>query len=97
MNSSTLELGMPKPKFWDFVAAAVALAAVVLMGVNFVLAGTGISTLFVFLQVAISLGALLVLGKTAKEGTIWGNLAATAAMLAGIGGVMLAAAMWAIA
>ena len=43
--------------------------------------------------VAMSL-ALLVLGKTAKEGTIWGNLLAIAGMAAGMSGVLLAAALW---
>jgi hypothetical protein len=36
----------------------------------------------------------LLLGKTAKEGTIWGNLAAIGGMFIGVSGVLLAAALW---
>jgi hypothetical protein len=34
------------------------------------------------------------LGKTSKEGTIWGNLAAIGGMFVGLSGVLLAAALW---
>jgi hypothetical protein len=39
----------------------------------------------------------MVLGKTAKEGTIWGNLFAVGACVVGMSGVLLASAMWALA
>jgi hypothetical protein len=55
------------------------------------------SVLFILIQLALSCVGLMVLGKTAKEGTWWGNLAALAAMLAGMGGVLLATALWAAA
>ena len=94
---------VPKPKKWDLVAfaavgAAGALAAFNLMssqaqppGVS--LSG-GFTLLVVLAQLAVSSVSLLILGKTAKEGTIWGNLAAVGGMLAGVSGVLLAAALW---
>jgi hypothetical protein len=39
----------------------------------------------------------MLLGKTAKEGTWWGNLASLAAMMVGMSGVLLATALWAAA
>ena len=42
-------------------------------------------------------GGLLILGKTAKEGTWWGNLAAVGTMFVGMSGMLLAAAIWATA
>ena len=38
----------------------------------------GFTALVVALQLAICTASLLLLGKTAKEGTLWGNLAAVA-------------------
>ena len=49
--------------------------------------------IIVLIQLAVMSIALLVLGKTAKEGTIWGNLMAVAGMTAGMSGVLLAAAL----
>lgn len=94
---------IPKPKKWDLVAfGAVAAAGVVALfnlsqaqsqapGVS--LSG-GFTLLVVLAQLTVSSISLLILGKTAKEGTIWGNLAAVAGMLAGVSGVLLAAALW---
>jgi hypothetical protein len=96
----------PKPKRWDWAAIGVLLAGVVLTGANLLLAGggeggapapAGVSMLFVFLQLVVACAGLVVLGKTAKEGTGLGNLAAIGAMFVGLGGVMLAAALWAMA
>ena len=96
---------IPKPKFWDFVALAVTLAGLVACGAN--LAASGIMTpgavvstpmtlAFTLFGLAVSAGSLLVLGKTAKEGTIHGNLFAVGGMMVGLGGAMLAAALWAV-
>ena len=45
-------------------------------------------------QLALGSASLLILGKTATEGTLWGNLAAVGGMFAGLTGVLLAAALW---
>jgi hypothetical protein len=96
----------PRPALWDWVAIAILVAGVLLVAANLLVARGGepgapapaaLTMLFVFVQLAVSTGGLLVLGKTAKEGTGLGNFAAVAAMLLGIGGVMLAAALWAMA
>jgi len=58
---------------------------------------SGATALFVFTQLAVSLVGLMLLGKTAKEGTGWGNLFSLLAMLVGMSGVLLAAALWAAA
>lgn len=98
-----LDLGLPRPTRWDLITAAAAAAGLILMGLNWHLSqsrpgGTGGWTpLFVFAQLAVCLGCLMLLGKTAKEGTIWGNLAAVGGMFIGMGGVLLAAALWAAA
>jgi hypothetical protein len=43
------------------------------------------------------MGGVMVLGKTAKEGTWWGNCASVLALLVGVSGVLLSAALWAAA
>jgi hypothetical protein len=94
-----------KPKRWDLIALAVLVVALVLQGANLQLAlreGQGaisgaITTVFVTLQLALCLVGLMVLGKTAKEGTIWGNLFAVGACVVGMSGVLLASALWALA
>ena len=97
-----IQLG-PKPKKWDLVALAVLVLAAVLAAINWRTARTqlpGVSpsdsfTLtVVLLQLAICTISLLVLGKTAKAGTLWGNLAAVGGTFAGLSGVLLAAALW---
>lgn len=97
---------LPRPTRWDWVALGTLLAGLVLTGANLLLARAGepgepapagVAMLFVFLQLAVACAGLLALGKTAKEGTGLGNLAAVAAMFVGLGGVMLAAALWAMA
>jgi len=93
-----LELGFPKLTGWDLVAIAVMVVGVVLMGANWQLSGAGgLTMLFVLVQLAICLGSLMILGKTAHGGTLWGNLAAVLGMFVGMGGVLLAAALWAAA
>lgn len=49
---------------------------------------------FVTTGLAVCVGCLLLLGKTSKEGTIWGNLAAIGGMFLGATAVLLAAALW---
>ncbi len=97
---------IPKPRAWDLVAFLAVAAALALAGVD-IAAARGKppgSPLSGTLTAAVSAGqllvccaSLLVLGKTAKHGTIWGNLAAVAGMMAGLGGVLLAFALWAAA
>ena len=97
-----IQLG-PKPKKWDLFAFAVLVLAAVLAAINWRTARTqlpGVSpsdsftSLVVLAQLAIGTISVLLLGKTATEGTLWGNLAAVGGMLAGLSGVLLAAALW---
>ena len=97
---------LPHPARWDWVALAILVGGVALIAANLLVARGGgpgepapaaLTMTFVFLQLAVATAGLLVLGKTAKEGTGVGNFAAIAALLLGIGGVMLAAALWAMA
>lgn len=99
-------LELPKPKLWDLVAFVVVGAGIAVAVTNMLLAQAtepgaslpdSVTYGIVVGQLAIACLALLVLGKTAKEGTIWGNLAAVAGMFVGLGGVLLAGALWAMA
>lgn len=101
MSPSAIKLG-PKPKRWDFVAVLVLLAGVVLCGANWAFAerlqpgsslAGGVTFAFATAQMAVACLSLLVLGKTAKLGTLWGNLASVGGMFVGVSGVLLAAAM----
>jgi hypothetical protein len=101
-----LNLEIPKPKKWDFIALAVLIGGLVAAVANIISSGitepgasasTNMSLAFVLVQMAVCLGSLMVLGKTAKEGTIHGNLFAVGGMMIGLGGVLLAAALWAAA
>jgi hypothetical protein len=98
----SIKLG-PKPKTWDLVAVAIVVIAGVAAAVNWMAAqkqapGTslsgGFTLAFVLAQLALGSISLLVLGKTAAEGTLWGNLAAVGGMLVGLSGVLLATALW---
>jgi hypothetical protein len=100
------KIELPRPTRWDFIAMATLVAGVVLIGVNLLLAGkkdpgasfsSAASILFIVVQLALACAGLMLLGKTAKEGTWWGNFAALAVMFAGMGGVLVAAAVWATA
>ncbi|HEX2465120.1 MAG TPA: hypothetical protein VHR17_10895 [Thermoanaerobaculia bacterium] len=94
-----------KPKRWDLIALAVLVIAFVLSGANLHLAlregegaiSGGVTGAFVTIQLILCLLGLMVLGKTAKEGTIWGNLFAVGACVVGMSGVLLASALWALA
>ncbi len=97
-----IQLG-PKPKKWDLFALAVLVLAAVLAAISWRTAraqlpglspSSSFTSLVVALQLAICTVSLLLLGKTAKQGTLWGNLAAVGGMLAGLSGVLLAAALW---
>lgn len=100
-----LPFDVVKPKPWDLIALAVLAVGGVLSGVNVMLAlkneqssiSGGATAVFVVVQLVICLVGLLVLGKTAKEGTIWGNLFSVGACLVGMSGVLLASALWALA
>ncbi len=96
-------LGFPKPKAWDFAAIAAALigCAVAVANASMALGGqageapSGTFTLgMVGAQALIASISLFILGKTAKHGTLWGNLAAVAGMFIGTSGILLAGAMW---
>ncbi len=50
-----------------------------------------------FVHLVVCCGGLMLLGKTAKEGTWWGNLAAVGTMFVGMSGMLVAAAVWATA
>ena len=100
------KIELPRPTRWDFIAMATLVAGVVLIGINLLLASkkdpgvsfsSGASILFIVVQLAVACVGLMLLGKTAKEGTWWGNFASLAVMFAGMGGVLLAAAVWATA
>jgi predicted Abi (CAAX) family protease len=93
----------PKPRKWDLFAIAVLVLGAVLAAINWrtaraqlpgVSPSSDFTSLVVLLQLAVCTASLLLLGKTAKEGTLWGNLAAVGGMFAGLGGVLLAAALW---
>lgn len=97
---------IPKPRRWDFAALAITLVGLGSCGANIAVSGlttpgatvsTPLTLAFVLVALAVCASSLLVLGKTAKEGTIHGNLFAVAGMFIGLGGSMLAAALWALA
>lgn len=97
---------IPKPKPWDFGALLVVLAGVGVAGVNLSLSrmtepgvsvATSLTVVCVLAQLGVCCASLMILGKTAKEGTIHGNLLAVTGMFVGLGGALLAAALWAIA
>ena len=97
---------LPRPRKWDAAALMAMAASILLAGLN-TRAALGqapgesiagwLTAAMVFAQLTLSCLSLLVLGKTAKEGTLWGNLAAIAALLAAVSGVLLATALWATA
>ena len=93
----------PKPGKWDLLALAVVVLAAVLAAINWRAARTqppgaspsdSFTSAIVAVQLAFCTISLLLLGKTAKEGTLWGNLAAVGGVFAGLSGVLLAAALW---
>jgi len=93
----------PRPTKWDLIALAVLLLAAAVAAASWQIARSqppgaapsGTFTVLIALgQLTIASISLMVLGKTANEGTLWGNLAAVGGMLAGLGGVLLAAALW---
>ncbi len=97
---------LPRPARWDWIAIGVLLLGTLLAAASlFVVRSkapgepypSGLTTFFVFSQLAVACGGLMLLGKTAKEGTGWGNAASLLAMFLGISGVLLAAALWAAA
>lgn len=86
---------LPRPTRWDLYAIGALLAGVLFAGAT--IAKPQLATAMMFVQLVVSCGGLMLLGKTAKEGTWWGNLAAVGAMFVGMSGVLLAAAIWATA
>ncbi len=109
MEEETLKLPrvrLPKLKPWDLAALGLVVAACAVGAGNLAVAlAERVSDTFsatasgaaALVQLAVCLGSLLVLGKTVKEGTAWGNLLAVTGMLAGLAGILLAAALWAAA
>jgi len=101
-----LKLEIPKPRPWDFIALLILVASIGLAGANMFAAtsrapGVALSSFWTYgalsIQLLICMAGTMVLGKTAKEGTIHGNLFAVGAMLMGMSGVLLAAGLWAAA
>jgi len=101
-----LNLEIPRPKPWDLAALAAVVIGVAAAIANLMTSGmtqpgsfvsTPLTMLFVALQLVVCLGSLMILGKTAKEGTIHGNLLSVTGMLIGLTGILLAAAIWAAA
>lgn len=103
MKIGSVEIAIVKPQMWDLVAIAFLAVGTVLAGASMGKAlatgrvSDGFTLSLALIQLAICLGSLLILGKTAKEGTIWGNLAAVGGLVVGMSGVLLAAALWAAA
>ena len=109
VKTSSLKLpkiDLPRPTRWDWFAIGALLLGVLLAAANLSKGlskppgepyPSGLTTFFVFSQLAVACGGLMLLGKTAKEGTGWGNAASLLAMFLGISGVLLAAALWAAA
>ncbi len=102
MKLPSIKLG-PKPRLWDLIAAGVLAVAALAAVFNWIAAqkpvagaslSGGTTLAFVLAQLVIASASLLILGKTAEEGTLWGNLAAVGGMLLGLSGVLLAAALW---
>jgi len=100
------KLAMPRLKLWDLYALGVLLLGMAVSGVNLFKAVTKpagepypswLTVLVVFTQLGVACAGLMLLGKTAKEGTGWGNAFSLLATFIGIGGVLLAAALWAAA
>lgn len=100
------KIALPRPKPWDWFAIAALVLGMVLIAANVGLGlkkppgepfPSGLTWVFVFGQLIVACGGLMLLGKTAKEGTGWGNAASLLATLVGISGVLLAAALWAAA
>jgi len=86
---------LPRPTRWDLYAIGALVVGIVLAGATIVLPRVAMPLMFVHLVVCC--GGLMILGKTAKEGTWWGNLAAVATMFVGMSGMLVAAAVWATA
>jgi hypothetical protein len=100
------EIEIVKPKPWDLAAFGVLALSGVLAAANLALSvgrsgpgsiSGGTTLIFIAIQMLVCCLAFLVVGKTAKVGTIWGNLLATAAGVAGMSGVLLASTLWALA
>ncbi len=102
----SIQLEIPKPRLWDLITVGLLALGVVVTLLNVLVAGgiaPGVSlngtitTAFATAQLVVCLGCLMLLGKTSKEGTIWGTLASIGGMFLGITGVLLAAALWTVA
>lgn len=100
------KINLPRPARWDWIAIGVLLLGTLLAAASLYKGlvkppgepyPSWLTTLMVFCQLAVACGGLMLLGKTAKEGTGWGNAASLLATLIGISGVLLAAALWAAA
>ena len=99
------KIALPRPTRWDLIAIGALVLGLVLIAVNLGVAArqagkpfpAALAPVFIFAQLVVACGGLMLLGKTAKEGTWWGNLASLGSLLIGMGGVLLAIALWAAA
>jgi hypothetical protein len=99
-------LSIPKPTIPDLIAATIAIVGGVVALIFWNLANsrgagdafpTDQAIGFALLELGICFASLLILGVTAKRGTILGNLASLAGMMIGISAGLLAAALWVLA
>lgn len=106
MKLSLPRPSIPRPTFWDMVAILIVVIGAILAGSSWAAATSGgpigslattTAILFATAQVGVAIASLFALGKTAKNGTITGNLAAVTGTLLGVSGGLLAAALWAAA
>ena len=100
------KLSFPRPTVWDFVAVAALILGIVVAAMSLRSAvpsvpGQALSTNsaigYAVAQLLVCSLSLAILGKTAKSGTVFGNLAALGGIIIGISGGLLAAALWAVA
>ena len=98
-----MSIEIVKPKTWDAAGAVALVAALALTGANLMVSersavsiSGGATLVFSTLQMGLCLISFMILGKTASQGTIWGNLLALGASLAAGSGVLLSTALWAL-
>lgn len=106
MKLSIPRLALAKPTLWDILSIALVAFGGAAAALNWRVAtslgpgdalSTSAASLFALTQLGVCVACLTLLGKTAKQGTVLGDLAAALGILVGIGGSLLAATLWAAA